>query len=99
MSAVDLQVSFWCYRLSIISFIDNSGKGTTADVAARIGKRRSGVMSVGMSAFLSAVMAAVMSVVMPRARPIVVVDPGHPSEVSSGAELQNGTTEVHTAWL
>ena len=30
--------------------------------------------------------------------PVIVVDPGHPSEVSSGAEVQNGTTEVHTAW-
>ena len=31
--------------------------------------------------------------------PVVVIDPGHPSEVSSGAQVQNGTTEVHTAWL
>jgi N-acetylmuramoyl-L-alanine amidase len=32
-------------------------------------------------------------------RPVIVIDPGHPSEVSSGAELQNGTTEVHSAWI
>ena len=32
-------------------------------------------------------------------KPIVCIDPGHPSEVSSGAELQNGTTEVHIAWM
>ena len=32
-------------------------------------------------------------------QPIVCIDPGHPSEVSSGAELQNGTTEVHIAWM
>jgi N-acetylmuramoyl-L-alanine amidase len=31
--------------------------------------------------------------------PVIVVDPGHPSEVSSGATIQNGTSEVHIAWL
>lgn len=30
--------------------------------------------------------------------PVVVIDPGHPSEVSSGAVVQNGTTEVAVAW-
>jgi N-acetylmuramoyl-L-alanine amidase len=30
--------------------------------------------------------------------PVVVIDPGHPSEVSSGATVQNGTTEVAVAW-
>ena len=29
---------------------------------------------------------------------VIAIDPGHPSEVSSGAEIQNGTTEVHSAW-
>ena len=29
---------------------------------------------------------------------VIAIDPGHPSEVSSGAEVQNGTTEVHSAW-
>ncbi|HEU4996589.1 MAG TPA: N-acetylmuramoyl-L-alanine amidase [Gemmatimonadaceae bacterium] len=33
-----------------------------------------------------------------RSRPIVAIDPGHPSETSSGAEVQNGITEVHIAW-
>jgi N-acetylmuramoyl-L-alanine amidase len=33
------------------------------------------------------------------ARPTIVIDPGHPSEVSSGAELQHGISEVHAAWL
>lgn len=32
-------------------------------------------------------------------KPIICIDPGHPSEVSSGAELQNGTTEVYIAWV
>jgi N-acetylmuramoyl-L-alanine amidase len=32
-------------------------------------------------------------------KPIVCIDPGHPSEVSSGTELQNGTTEVYIAWM
>jgi N-acetylmuramoyl-L-alanine amidase len=31
-------------------------------------------------------------------RPTIVIDPGHPSEVSSGANVQNGTSEVHVAW-
>jgi N-acetylmuramoyl-L-alanine amidase len=31
-------------------------------------------------------------------QPIIAIDPGHPSETSSGAEVQNGTTEVHSAW-
>jgi N-acetylmuramoyl-L-alanine amidase len=31
--------------------------------------------------------------------PTVVIDPGHPSEVSSGAKPHNGTTEVHVAWV
>jgi N-acetylmuramoyl-L-alanine amidase len=30
--------------------------------------------------------------------PVVVIDPGHPSETSSGAVVQHGTTEVHVAW-
>ena len=34
-----------------------------------------------------------------RSRRVVVIDPGHPSEVSSGATVQNGTSEVHVAWL
>jgi N-acetylmuramoyl-L-alanine amidase len=33
------------------------------------------------------------------AHPTIVIDPGHPSEVSSGASMQNGTSEVHIAWL
>lgn len=31
-------------------------------------------------------------------RPVIVIDPGHPSETSSGAVVQHGTTEVHVAW-
>jgi N-acetylmuramoyl-L-alanine amidase len=30
---------------------------------------------------------------------VICIDPGHPSEVSSGAEIQNGTSEVHLAWV
>jgi N-acetylmuramoyl-L-alanine amidase len=33
-----------------------------------------------------------------QAIPTIVIDPGHPSEVSSGAVMQNGTSEVHIAW-
>ena len=31
--------------------------------------------------------------------PVVCIDPGHPSETSAGAVVQNGTTEVHIAWV
>ncbi len=30
---------------------------------------------------------------------IVCIDPGHPSEVASGTEMQNGTNETHVAWV
>jgi N-acetylmuramoyl-L-alanine amidase len=30
--------------------------------------------------------------------PTIVIDPGHPSELSSGAAIQNGTSEAHVAW-
>jgi N-acetylmuramoyl-L-alanine amidase len=30
---------------------------------------------------------------------VICIDPGHPSEVSRGAALLNGTTEVHIAWM
>ena len=29
----------------------------------------------------------------------ICIDPGHPSEVNGGATVQNGTTEVHIAWV
>jgi len=32
-------------------------------------------------------------------QPLVCIDPGHPSEINSGKAVQNGTTEVHIAWL
>src|SRR4051812_26876348 len=31
-------------------------------------------------------------------RRTIVIDPGHPSEVSSGLNIQNGTSETHVAW-
>jgi N-acetylmuramoyl-L-alanine amidase len=31
--------------------------------------------------------------------PVIVIDPGHPSETSGGDVVQNGTTEVHIAWV
>lgn len=34
-----------------------------------------------------------------RARDVVVIDPGHPSETAAGNVVQNGTTEVHIAWV
>ena len=29
----------------------------------------------------------------------ICIDPGHPSEVASGTEMQNGTNETHVAWV
>lgn len=31
--------------------------------------------------------------------PVVCIDPGHPSETSDGKVIQNGTSEVHIAWV
>jgi N-acetylmuramoyl-L-alanine amidase len=31
-------------------------------------------------------------------RTIVCIDPGHPSEIASGRNVQNGTNETHVAW-
>ena len=31
-------------------------------------------------------------------RPVIAVDPGHPSETAAGNVVQNGTTEVQMAW-
>jgi N-acetylmuramoyl-L-alanine amidase len=30
---------------------------------------------------------------------IICIDPGHPSEVNDGKTIQNGTSEVHIAWV
>src|SRR5438093_3445780 len=30
---------------------------------------------------------------------VIGIDPGHPSEVADGADLRNGVTEVHVAWV
>lgn len=35
----------------------------------------------------------------PARRPTIVIDPGHPSEVSDGATPQNGISEVRASWL
>src|SRR5215475_10743823 len=44
-----------------------------------------------------AILALVLRGVEPH--PTIVIDPGHPSEVSSGTATQHGTSEVHIAWL
>lgn len=35
----------------------------------------------------------------PSGAPVVVIDPGHPSEVAAGNVVLNGTTETHTNWV
>ena len=32
-------------------------------------------------------------------RPVIAIDPGHPSETAAGNVVQHGTTEVHVAWV
>src|ERR1051325_4607133 len=32
-------------------------------------------------------------------RTVVCIDPGHPSEVASGRNVQNGTSEAHVDWV
>ena len=32
-------------------------------------------------------------------RPVIALDPGHPSETAAGNVVQHGTTEVHIAWV
>jgi N-acetylmuramoyl-L-alanine amidase len=32
-------------------------------------------------------------------RTVVCIDPGHPSEVASGRNIQNGTNETHVDWV
>ena len=32
-------------------------------------------------------------------RTVVCIDPGHPSEVASGRNIQNGTSEAHVDWV
>jgi N-acetylmuramoyl-L-alanine amidase len=50
------------------------------------------------SLLVSVVIAAGAAVGTQTEPPTIVIDPGHPSEVSSGATVQHGTTEVHVAW-
>ena len=58
--------------------------------------RRSRVLCAALALLSSGCLAAQRSSSTPRR--IIAIDPGHPSEVSSGGEVQNGTTEVHNNW-
>lgn len=42
---------------------------------------------------------AVAAAAPPESAPVVVIDPGHPSDYAPGDALQNGTTEVHVNWV
>lgn len=53
---------------------------------------------IRLASFLLALSAAGPLLAQGARKPVIVIDPGHPSEVSSGANLQNGTSEVHVAW-
>jgi N-acetylmuramoyl-L-alanine amidase len=48
---------------------------------------------------ISGISSLLVAVVIQLAPPTIVIDPGHPSEVSSGAKVHNGATEVHVAWV
>jgi N-acetylmuramoyl-L-alanine amidase len=54
------------------------------------------MLTIIPSILLSAILA--LTIGRQQNAPTIVIDPGHPSEVSSGATVQNGTTEVHVAW-
>jgi N-acetylmuramoyl-L-alanine amidase len=57
--------------------------------------------SMHLRALIPVVIAALVSCMTRRggeSHPVIAIDPGHPSETSSGTEVQNGTTEVHVAW-
>ena len=58
----------------------------------------SNIMADASRLLTLALVASTTTVGAQRTRPTVVIDPGHPSEVSSGATRQNGTSEVHVAW-
>jgi N-acetylmuramoyl-L-alanine amidase len=34
-----------------------------------------------------------------KTKPVICIDPGHPSEVASGTNIQNGTSETHIDWV
>jgi N-acetylmuramoyl-L-alanine amidase len=57
-------------------------------------------MPAGLCRALPALAVLVTTTALPAqgTRPTIVVDPGHPSEVSSGATMLHGTSEVHVAW-
>ncbi|HEX8849480.1 MAG TPA: N-acetylmuramoyl-L-alanine amidase [Gemmatimonadaceae bacterium] len=52
-----------------------------------------------ISAALAALFARAALAQSASTRPTIVIDPGHPSEVSDGATVQNGISEVHASWL
>jgi|tagenome__1003787_1003787.scaffolds.fasta_scaffold20989809_5 N-acetylmuramoyl-L-alanine amidase len=54
------------------------------------------VMPIAFFRSVAAILIGLQSVA--QHAPTIVIDPGHPSEVSSGATIQNGTSEVHVAW-
>ena len=58
-------------------------------------ERRSSIVSFAAALVLAS---ACLPAQRSASSPVIAIDPGHPSEVSSGAEVQNGTTEVHSAW-
>ncbi len=59
--------------------------------------RRSKAYAIASIAVLGCLPSALVQQT-PTPRTVIVIDPGHPSEVSRGTETQNGTTEVENAW-
>jgi len=59
----------------------------------------SSVPSVVKQLLLPCAMAACVSAAtVTPSKPVIAIDPGHPSEVAVGDNIQNGTSEVHVAW-
>lgn len=65
-------------------------------VVARASPRTARVLVLGASLFAGCVPLGLVQ--PPPPKTVIAIDPGHPSEVSRGSEIQNGTTEVETAW-
>lgn len=47
---------------------------------------------------ISHALALLCSILLLSAKPVICIDPGHPSEINDGYQKQNGTTETHINW-
>jgi N-acetylmuramoyl-L-alanine amidase len=48
--------------------------------------------------FSQACLHPIAAALPPTPKPVICIDPGHPSEINDGYQKQNGTTETHINW-